>query len=415
MFNFDFQRKISLNIERFITKRLIFNKERSFSKFIIRIAIAAVALSMAVMILTISLVSGFQKEITDKIFGFWGHIHITEFGIGKSEHPISINQVYYPHLDTLPEIKHIQVFAYKAGIIKTEDQIEGLVLKGVSSDFDWDFLNSEMESGKVLDVSKATVSSGILISSYTARRLNLKVGDKALAYFIQNPPRYRQLEIEGIYNTGLEEYDKMYALVDLRHIQQLNDWEEHMVGGFEVFLENPSELERISEYILYDVLGYDQMAQTIKEVYPNIFDWLELQNMNELIIILLMIAVAAINMITCLLILILDRTRMIGILKALGANNFQIRKIFLYQAAYILGFGMLAGNLLGIGIALLQMHFQFIQLDEASYYVSYAPVNLNILHLLLLNISTFLLCLLFLLLPSFLVAKIAPVRAIRVD
>ncbi|MEX0812132.1 MAG: FtsX-like permease family protein [Chitinophagales bacterium] len=404
-----------MNIERFITKRLIFNKERSFSKFIIRIAIAAVALSMAVMILTISLVSGFQKEITDKIFGFWGHIHITEFGIGKSEHPISINQVYYPHLDTLPEIKHIQVFAYKAGIIKTEDQIEGLVLKGVSSDFDWDFLNSEMESGKVLDVSKATVSSGILISSYTARRLNLKVGDKALAYFIQNPPRYRQLEIEGIYNTGLEEYDKMYALVDLRHIQQLNDWEEHMVGGFEVFLENPSELERISEYILYDVLGYDQMAQTIKEVYPNIFDWLELQNMNELIIILLMIAVAAINMITCLLILILDRTRMIGILKALGANNFQIRKIFLYQAAYILGFGMLAGNLLGIGIALLQMHFQFIQLDEASYYVSYAPVNLNILHLLLLNISTFLLCLLFLLLPSFLVAKIAPVRAIRVD
>ncbi|MEX2590128.1 MAG: FtsX-like permease family protein, partial [Chitinophagales bacterium] len=366
MFNFDFQRKISLNIERFITKRLIFNKERSFSKFIIRIAVAAVALSMAVMILTISLVSGFQKEITDKIFGFWGHIHITEFGIGKSEHPISINQVYYPHLDTLPEIKHIQVFAYKAGIIKTEDQIEGLVLKGVSSDFDWDFLNSEMESGKVLDVTRSDISSGILISSYTARRLNLKVGDKALAYFIQNPPRYRQLEIEGIYNTGLEEYDKMYALVDLRHIQQLNDWEEHMVGGFEVFLENPSELERISEYILYDVLGYDQMAQTIKEVYPNIFDWLELQNMNELIIILLMIAVAAINMITCLLILILDRTRMIGILKALGANNFQIRKIFLYQAAYILGFGMLAGNLLGIGIALLQMHFQFIQLDEAS-------------------------------------------------
>lgn len=404
-----------MNIERFITKRLIFNKERSFSKFIIRIAIAAVALSMAVMILTISLVSGFQNEIKDKIFGFWGHIHITEFGIGKSDHPISINQPYYPYIDTLPEIKHIQVFSYKAGIIKTENQIEGLVLKGVGNDFDWTFLNDQLKSGTVLNVSGEKVSSGILISSYTASRLNLNVGEKIIAYFIQNPPRYRQLEINGIYNTGLEEYDKMYALVDIRHIHQLNDWEDNMVGGFEVFLENPDDLERMSDFILYDVLSYDQIAQTIKEIYPNIFDWLELQNMNELIIILLMIAVAAINMITCLLILILDRTRMIGILKALGANNFQIRKIFLYQAAYILGFGMLAGNILGLSIAVLQMYFQFIQLDEASYYVSYAPINLNLLHILLLNFSTFLLCLLFLLLPSFLISKIAPVKAIRVD
>lgn len=406
-----------MNIERFITKRLVFSKEPNFSKFIIRIATAAVALSMAVMILTISLVSGFQKEITDKIFGFWGHIHITEFGLGKSfeEHPMSIHQNYYPALDTVMEIKHIQVFAYKAGIIKTEDQIEGLVLKGVGLDFDWHFLNQHIVSGEILKIKDEEKSRGILISNYTAQRLSLSVGDKVLAYFIQNPPRFRQLIVEGIYNTGLEEYDKMYALVDLRHIQQLNDWDETQVGGFEVFLNNPKDLNRISDYILYDVLEYDQIAQTIKEVYPNIFDWLELQNMNELIIIILMIAVAAINMITCLLILILDRTRMIGILKALGAQNFQIRKIFLYQAAYILGIGMLVGNILGIGVGLLQQYFKFIKLDEASYYVSFAPVDINMLHILLLNLATFILCLVFLLIPSILISKISPVKAIRLD
>lgn len=378
---------------------------------------AAVALSMSVMILTISLVSGFQKEITDKIFGFWGHIHITEMGLGRSldENPMPINQSFYPHLDTVEGISHIQVFAYKAGIIKTDKQIEGLVLKGAGRDFDWTFLEDEIEKGNKLNFSKAKASRGILLSQFTANRLQIDTGDNVLAYFIQNPPRYRQLKVEGIYNTGLEEYDKMYAIVDIRHIQQLNDWDSTQVSGFEVFLEQPSQLDKIADYIMYEVLEYDQMAQTIKEVYPNIFDWLELQNMNELIIILLMLVVAAINMITCLLILILDRTRMIGILKALGADNWRIRKIFLYQAAYILGLGLLIGNFLGIGIALLQQHFQFIKLDEASYYVSYAPVHLNLSHIVILNAGAFILCLLILLVPSYLVSRISPVKAIRLD
>lgn len=404
-----------MSIERFIARKILFNAPKSFSRYIVSIAIVAVALSLSVMIVATAMVSGFQKEISSKVFGFWGHIHITKFGFGKSfeDNPVSINEPFYPSLDTFNNVRHIQVFANKAGIIKTSDQIEGIILKGVGRDFDWNFFRNYLVKGDVFSTTDSSESRKILISSQTSTRLVLDTGDIISIYFIQNPPRMRRLEISGIYNSGLEEYDKYYALVDIRQVQRLNDWSDSLATGFEVYLNDVNQLEKTADDIYYGVLGPDLISQTIKEIYPNIFDWLELQNMNEIIILFLMTLVAAINMITCLLILILERTNMVGILKALGAETKSVRRIFLYKASYILALGLLAGNVIGITICLLQQHFGIIRLPEESYYVSVAPVDINLLYLILLNAGTFVICMLGLLLPAILAGRITPVKAIR--
>lgn len=404
-----------MSIERFIARKILFNAPNSFSRYIVSIAIAAVALSLSVMIVATALVNGFQKEISSKVFGFWGHIHITKYGFGKSfeDNPVSIHQQFYPSLDTMENVHHMQVFANKAGIIKTADQIEGIILKGVGKDFDWNFFNSYLVKGAVFSSSDTAVSRSILVSAQTAGRLQLDTGDVLNVFFIQSPPRVRRLRISGIYNSGLEEYDKYYALVDIRQIQRLNDWDDTLVSGFEVYLNNVDKLQETADKIYYSVLPPELTAQTIKEIYPNIFDWLTLQNMNERIILLLMMLVAAINMITCLLILILERTNMVGILKALGAADASVRKIFLYKAAYILAFGLLAGNVMGAGICLAQKYFQIIRLPEASYYVSVAPVEINWMFVLALNLGTFAVCMVALLLPVVIAGRITPVKAIR--
>ncbi len=404
-----------MSIERFIARKILFNAPRSFSRYIVSIAIVAVALSLSVMIVATAMVSGFQKEISSKVFGFWGHIHITKFGFGKSfeDNPVSIDEPFYPSLDTFDNVRHIQVFANKAGIIKTSDQIEGIILKGVGKDFDWNFFRNYLVRGEVFSTTDSAESRNVLISSQTAGRLSLDTGDVISIYFIQNPPRMRRLEIAGIYNSGLEEYDKYYALVDIRQVQRLNDWSDSLVSGFEVYLDDVGGLEKSADDIYYGVLGPDLISQTIKEIYPNIFDWLKLQNMNEIIILFLMTLVAAINMITCLLILMLERTNMVGILKALGAENGSIRKIFLYKAAYILALGLLAGNAIGISICLLQKHFGIIRLPEESYYVSVAPVEINLLNVALVNAGTFIVCMATLLLPALIAGRITPVKAIR--
>jgi len=406
-----------LSIERFIARKILFNAPKSFSRYIVSIAIIAVALSLSVMIVATGMVRGFQKEISSKVYGFWGHIHITKFGFGKSfeENPVSIHEPFYPSLDTFDNVRHIQVFASKAGIIKTHDQIEGIILKGIGRDFDWNFFKNYLVKGDVFSTSDSAESRKILISSQTASRLSLDTGDVINIYFIQNPPRVRRLEISGIYNSGLEEFDKYYALVDIRQVQRLNDWDDTLVSGFEVCLDDVSRLQQTADEIYYSVLGPDITAQTIKEIYPNIFDWLQLQNMNEIIILFLMTLVAAINMITCLLILILERTNMVGILKALGAEDKSVRKIFLYKASYILALGLLFGNIIGIGICLLQKNFQIIRLPEESYYVSVAPVDLNFLVVMLLNAGTFIICMAALLLPAVIAGRISPVKAIRFE
>jgi len=406
-----------VNVEFFIAGRLFFSKEKTFSKFIVGIATTAVALSVAIMIISVSLVNGFQKEIAGKVYGYFGQIQVSKFGYGKSleDNPINIQQPFYKNYKTLNNVNHVQVFAYKPGILKTAEQIEGIVLKGAGSDFKWDFIEKCLVDGGSLKTKDTTLLNEVMLSNYTAERLNLKAGDNVALHFMQSPPRVRNMKVAGIYNTGVEEFDKLYALMDIRHIQELNGWNESQVAGFEVFVDNTDLIDIIADEISYNELGPDLTAQTIMEIRPNIFDWLKLQDMNELIILILMTAVACINMITCLLIIILERSNMIGVLKALGARNWVVRKIFIYNSLYIVGMGLFWGNLFGIGITLLQQHFKFITLDEASYYVKYAPVDFDITTVLMINGSTLLVCFLVLLIPSYLVSRISPVKVLRFE
>ncbi len=432
-----------MNLAYFIARKVAASGQQSFSRLILRIAVVAVALSMAVMIASTAVIRGFKNQIGEKIFGFWGHIHITSADVYRTlteSEPISLEQDFYPSLDTIGPItylapfqlfgrpvgermverrthggiRHIQVFALKPGIIKTKEEIEGIVLKGVGPDFDWSFFDQYLLEGGRLQLQDSVASEGILISRQTADRLQLQLGDRFIFYFVdRGEPLRRRFTVQGIYKTGLEEYDRKFALVDIRKVQQLLKWRPDQVGGFEVFLDDIRDMDIFTEYIYLEILPNDLFAENIREKFPAIFEWLGLQDINEVVIIVLMLVVSIINMVTALMILILERTNMIGILKALGYDNWGIRKIFLYYAAYIIGLGLFWGNLIGIGLCLAQQKWKFITLSEENYYLPYAPIELDPTILLALNGGTFLLILLFLVLPSYLVTRISPVKAIR--
>lgn len=428
-----------MNLEFFLAKRA-FKDRQSFSGLIIRIAVVAVALSLSVMIVSMAVISGFKHQIGEKIFGFWGHIHVTSTQVNRSTGeavPISLNQPFYPSLEEIGQInyqdyptlfgyelppteatthggiRHIQAFAMKPGILKTKDEIEGIILKGIGKDFDWSFFDKYLVEGVPLTFTD-TVGNGILISKQTAARLNLKLGDKLIFnYVLDQDGLARAFRVQGIYKTGLEEYDRKFALADLRKVQQALGWEADQVGGFEVFIDDLRDLDVFTEYIYVNELPGELYCENIREKYPAIFEWLALQDINEVVILALMLIVGLINMVTALMILILERTNMIGTLKALGQTNWGIRKIFLYHAGYIILLGLFWGNLAGIGFCLLQQKFGIIQLSEENYYLSTAPVELNFWTVLALNAGTFLVTLVFLVLPSWLVARISPVKAIR--
>ena len=429
-----------MNYEYFIARKVATGQKKSFTRLIIRIAIIAIALSMSVMICSSALIAGFKQEISEKIFGFWGHIHITGSSIYQTvveNDPIDKRQDFYPDLlkgeqityldrseffgrewirerQTRGGVFHIQVFALRSGIIQANEEIEGIVLKGAGEDFNWTFMQDYLREGELLSWQDSTISDGILISEQTADRLKLGVGDRLRVVFVEKEePIQRRFVVNGIFKTGLEEYDSRFALVDIRKIQQLMGWSEEQVGGFEVFIDDIEDLDPIANHIYYDVLPEDLYAETIEEKFREIFQWLALQDINEVVIMGLMIIVAIINMITALLILILERTNMIGTLKSLGSSNWGIRKIFLYYAAYIITLGIFWGNLIGLLLCFLQDKFRFITLDEQNYYLEYAPVEVNFGTILLLNVGTLLVVLLFLIVPSYLVTRISPIRAIR--
>ncbi len=406
--------------EFFVTKRILHNKERSFSRLIIGIARVAIALSLAVMIISTSLVNGFRSTISDKVYGFWGHVNIAKQSLRNSfdDEPIPLKQEFVDELEKIPGVSGTQVYARKAAIIRTKTDIEGIILKGIGEDFNWEQFEKYIWDGKGITLTDSLVSRGMVISRSTADRLNFAIGDSVLIHIIDQKPNgdyeqmYRKLKIEGIYNTGLEEFDKLFVLIDIRHIQRLNNWQADQIGGYEVFVDDTDKIEDIEKIVdkkadpFWDV-------QTIQQIIPSVFDWLNLQKVNEWIILTLMVLVALINMVTSLLILILERTNMIGVLKALGSNNASIRKIFLLNASNIILRGMLWGNIVGLGLCILQQQFGFIKLPEESYYVSTAPVQINILWVLAINAGTFVISVVFLILPSFLVAKIQPIKAIR--
>ena len=380
-------------------------------------------MGLAVMILAVSTLTGFKKAIREKVVGFGSNIQIMHFdsNISFETVPISDTQEFIPKIKKIPGISHIQVFATKAGIIKTDEDIQGVVLKGIGSDYDWSYFRSNLVDGSVFIVTDTGRSDKVIISKKISDMLKLRTGDTFVMHFIQDPPRMRKFTISGIYETSLEEFDKMYVFCDIGHIKKLNGWSDDMVSGFEIFINDFDNLETAT-LAVRDAIGYrlsEEEAKfkvtNIRTKYPQIFDWLNFQDINVIIIILLMLIVAGFNMISGLLILILEKTNMIGILKALGSEDRTIRRVFIFQAAYLIGKGLLWGNIIGIGMAFFQLKTGMITLDPSSYYIKTVPVNLQLTHILLLNAGTMAVIIIMLLVPSQLISRITPVKAIRYD
>ncbi len=411
-----------MNFELFIAKRIIGNKayKSSVSAPIIKIGIAAIAIGIIVMLIAIATGLGLQQKIRDKVVAFNGHIEITNYDTNASDEsqvPISIRQDFYPEFNAVEGVKHIQGVASKFAVIRTETNFEGVVVKGVGSDYNWDYFKEFLVEGSVPDFSGQR-NEDILISSYIANRLGFNVGDKFQMLFTNDLKELRTrimaFNIVGIYNSGFQELDEKFCIADLRHIQRLNKWESNEIGSFEVFVDDFSELESITPQV-YKEVGSLLNARPVTQKYYTIFEWIKIFDSNTNVIIAIMIIVAGINMITTLLVLILERTNMIGVLKALGSSNWTIRKVFLYNASYLIGLGLLWGNLIGLGLLFAQKYFKLFPLNPDTYYVSEAPVYICWDYILLLNIGTFIACLLMLLIPSIIISKISPVKAIRFD
>lgn len=405
-----------MNFEYFIAKRIASKSHTSFSSIIIKIASGATAISVAILLISTMVVEGFQTEIKSKIFGFWGHIQIVDYNTNKSNEtiPFFYNDSLKADLNQFQEINYYQSFVNKAGIIKTLDQLEGVILKGVSHDFNWDFIQNHLIDGQVLNINDTSSYRDILISKTIANRLQLKVGDPLNIYFLKKRSIGRKLKVKGIYHTGLAEYDRIYCIVNAPFIQSINGWNKNEVSGIEIFLKDIKKIIPIDEKI-FRRLPADLKSQNIMEIYPNIFDWINLTATNKDLILGLVIAVAALNMMTVLLILIIERTNMIGTLKALGMNSWSIQKVFLYHAAYIALFGLVLGNVLGLGLAYCQYEWHWMKMDEEAYYLDHVPIVFNWTKIILVNIIALVIINSLLIIPSYLVQRITPIKAIKFD
>lgn len=417
-------KQFNLKVAGFIANRIAFNQQRSFSRFIIRLSIVATVISVAVMIITLAFANGFQETISQKVFSFWGHIRIQERQPYKAliaeEIPLTTNDTLMREIATLPRVRSIHPFATKYAMLKTKDEIEGLLIKGLDSTYDFEHLQPFMQSGRPIRFNDSTYSREIMLSAHTAAQLKLKVNDRVLIYFIQPDSetgtriRPDRLTVTGIYKTGIEEYDKTFAIGDIKLIRRLNDWQPNEAGGYEVFLTDHLQLDDDAKRI-YDVEAFPVTwaTQTAKDISPNIFDWLSMQDVTRNVLIGFMLIVAIINLMTCLLILVLERVRMVGILKSLGATDWIVQKIFLRHSLIITITGIIIGAAIGLGILFLQQETGFIKLKEEAYYMSEAAVKIVWWQVALICAGALLICFLVLLIPSFLVRKINPVRAIR--
>lgn len=411
-----------MNYELFIAKRIIAAKQykSSISSPIIKIAISAIAVGIIVMMIAIATGFGLQEKIREKLSGFNGHIQITNFDNNNSEitlNPVSKNQDFYPEFKNINNIQNVQVFATKGGIIRTETDFEGIILKGVDKDYNWTFFNEYLVEGTLPDFNNE-ITNDVLISKEISNRLHINLGDTFNILFVKEDPSkapwLRVVKAVGIYNSGFQDFDENFVIADIRHIQKMNRWTEDQVGGFEVLITNFDEIGLKSNQI-YKETASTLNSQSIIEKYPGIFEWISLFDNNIYLIIIIMILVAGINMITALLVLILERTQMIGILKALGSTNVSIRKVFLYNAGYLVLKGLFWGNLIGLSILLAQKYIGFITLNPETYYVSEAPVYIDFWYIILLNLCTLLLCLLMLIIPTLLITKIDPVKSIKFE
>ena len=404
-----------MNTSYFIARRIAIKSERTFSKLIVRIAISGVMLSLTVMMLSIAIIKGFKTEIQEKVRGYVGDVRIFKLDLNNSFElsPFVPSSKTLAYLKNNKDVAYFQPYATKPGIISANDEVEGINFKGITKSFNWDYISKHLVSGRIInfaDSIKATRE--IMISAYTANRLKLKTGDNFIMYFVQNPPRKRPFKIVGIYDVGVEEIDKSFVLGDINIIRRLNDWKSDQVGGIEVKLKNFNSLSRASDDI-YANLEMKLKSESVQEYFPNIFTWLSLLDVNTRVLLILMMIVGVINMITALLIMILERTNMIGMLKAFGMTDFGVMKIFLYNAVYLVGIGLVLGNILGLGLAFIQQYTHVFKLNQSNYYLSYVPIEIHASDVVLLNIAILIICVVVLVLPSMLVSRISPLKAIR--
>lgn len=404
----------------FIAKRIIFNAQPSFSRFIIRLAIAATVLSVATMIITLSLVNGFQKAVAEKVYSFWGHARVQPVNpfqtIVTDDNGFALTDTIEQDLLNTPGVKTFHSFAVKSVVLKTRGQFEGVLLKGVDSRFDTTAFHRFMYSGSFFTFNDSATYNKVVISRQTADRLQVKQGDTIQCFFIRNGEdiRTRPMVVSGIYKTGMEEYDKNFGLADIRFLRRLNLWGDDIIGGLEIWVNHPDSSGLVASQI-NQKLPIKLSCLSIGEIYPGIFEWLAIQNQTKRIVIVTMLVVAIINLITCLLILVMERTRMVGVLKSLGMPTGQIGTIFWYYAGWIASIGVGAGLLLGIGLCILQQTTGFIKMDEATYYVATAPVSMDALQIGAVVIGSLLVCLFAIRLPLLYVQRISPIRAIRFD
>ncbi|MDR3262679.1 MAG: ABC transporter permease [Tannerella sp.] len=414
-----------MSAEFFIAKRIYSNKEgeRKVSPPVIRIAITSIALGLVVMILSVAIVIGFKKEVRNKVIGFGSHIQVSNFDSNNTyeTHPVVANDSLIRSINETPNILHVQPFATKPGIIKTDSDFLGIILKGIDEQYDWNFFKQNLIEGEVLTITPDSTTNHVLISKNIADKLNFKLGDSFIAYFVQEKIRFRKYTISGIYQTNFADYDKLFIFADIKQIRRLNEWDNDMVSGLEILIKDYNRLDDTYQQLYYELqarqdrLGNTFYTRSIKQLNPMIFSWLGVLDMNVAVILFLMLVVAGFSMISGLLIIILERANMIGILKALGESNISIRKIFLYISAFLIVRGLLWGNIIALAICFIQNYTGILKLNPETYYISVVPVDLNILAILLINAGTLAVTLLMLVGPSYLVAKISPAKTIRFE
>jgi lipoprotein-releasing system permease protein len=405
-----------MSISGFISARTRNPAKGSFSAIITKIAIGGIALGLFVMLISYAILFGFQENIKAKIFSFGGHLSLSKYDLNQSyqENPIVLNKDFIEKCKKYPGIKDVNVFSYKAGLIKTNDEVQGIVLKGINKDYNPDFFNKNMQSGRFIEFGDSSGSKEVIISSRISKKLKLKIGDGFIVYFLQSPPRVRKLKVTGIYETGMEEFDESFILGDIQLVRRINGWSNSLAGGYEIVVRDFDQLETTSQYV-FDNMDYDLGLEKITDKYIAIFDWLNLLDQNVIIFLSLIIIVAAFNMISSLFIMIMERTNMIGVLKALGATNWLIARIFFFNGLSIVFKGLLLGNILGLGFCAIQYYFKLIPLDAENYYMNTVPIFWAWDVFIGLNIMLFFIMSMVLLIPTIAISRISPVRAIKFD